>query len=311
MFEHEDAVSEISRRYFGFVSTRLLREAGLPRSVERNAERRGWRKIQRGLWFVEGQDLNFDNWVQAGLMVGGPGSAVGGAASLFIRNVITQQPDHVDIWVPTHRNPSPILGSPLRFHRDHGGRLLRCDSGAPFISMADALLDYMAEEKEHFQVASAIINARRLSPRSEELVREAIARRRRLVNRKLLEELLTCSPAYDSVLEYMWVVNVERRHKIRPSTRQWVSPDNNRHDGAWEDLQSIYELDGDAYHNSPSTRRRDSEKDYQARSRGFQVLRFRYADAAHRYCHTAAKLIETVPGLTATPCSTECWVDKH
>lgn len=310
MFTYDETVSKLSESYSGFVSAAMLKDAGVPRSVQRSAAKRGWRQIQRGLWFVRGPELDFDNWIQAGLMVGGEESAVGGAASLFIRGAVTRQPAHVDIWVPPHKNPSPVKDSPLRFHRDLGGRLLRRENAGPLIPMAEALLDYITETKEPYAAASAIINARRLSPRIEELVRDAIARRQRQSNRKLLEELLTCTPAYDSVLEYMWVVDVERRHKIPPSTRQWVSPDNNRHDGAWEDLQTIYELDGDAYHNDEQTRRRDSDKDYQARSRGFQILRYKYADVAHRYCQTAAKLIQSVPGLTAKPCSTECWLNK-
>lgn len=311
MFTYNDAVSEISASHYGFVSAELLRDAGLPRSVRKSAARRGWRQIQRGLWFVDGPDLTFDNWIQAGLMVGGPESAVGGAASLFIRKVITRQPEHVDIWVPPHRNPSPVKDSPLRFHRDHGGRLLRRDSAGPLISMSEAVLDFISTEQDTFAAASAIINARRLSHRFVELVQEAVVLRRRQGHRKLLEELITCFPAYDSVLEYMWVVNIERRHGIRPSTRQWVSPDNNRHDGVWQDLQTIYELDGDAYHNNATTRKRDSDKDYQARSRGFQILRYQYLDVAHHFCQTTARLIESVPGLTARPCSTECWVNKQ
>lgn len=310
MFTYDETVLQISERHYGFVSAELLRQAGVPRSVQKSARQRGWRQIQRGLWFVNGQDLSLDNWIQAGLMVGGPESAVGGAASLFIRNVLTHEPAQIDIWVPTSKNPSPVKDSPLKFHRDYAGRLNRRDTAGPLISMAEAVLDYIGEEREHFAAASAIINARRISPRFEELVREAVARRQRQFHRKLLNELLTCVPAYDSVLEYMWVVNVERRHRIRPSTRQWISPDNNRHDGAWLDLKTIYELDGEAYHNDAKVRSRDSEKDYQARSRGFQVLRYRYADVAYHACTTAANLVETVPGLRALPCSSQCRVNS-
>lgn len=309
MFAYYDEVSNIAAKHRGFVSAQQIQAAGLPKLVARSAALRGWKQIQRGLWYTGDQELGFDQWLQAGLLIGGTEAGVGGAASLFIRGVIAEPPKQIDIWVPGSKHPSPVKDSPLRFHRDHINRIGRRDTSGPLLSMADSLLDYIALEGSTTNAASAIINARRLSRRIEETVRESVDSRRRQGKRKLLEELLTCTPAYDSVLEYLWVINVEKRHHIRPSTRQWIGPANHRHDGAWEDLYTIYELDGDAYHNDASTRRRDSEKDHQARRHGFTILRYRYADVAHYYCRTAADLVQSVHGLTASPCSSECSVN--
>lgn len=309
MFAYYDEVSSIATKHGGFISSKMIEGAGLPKLVARSAANRGWKQIQRGLWFTGDEELQFEQWLQAGLLIGGHAAAIGSAASLFIRGVLGEQPAHIDIWVPGEKHPTPVKHSPLRFHRDHVDRLSRRDAAGPLLSMADSLLDYVAMEHSNINAAAAIINGRRISSKLEEHVRETIRLRRRQKRRQLLEELIMCSPPYDSVLEYLWVQNVERPHHIRPSTRQWVSPDNYRHDGAWEDLRTIYELDGDAYHNDAKTRRRDAEKDHQARRHGFTILRFHYADVAYGYCKTAAHLAATVHGLTASPCSSACWVN--
>lgn len=309
MLANVDKVLRVSNTNRGFVTPELLRAAGLPRSVIEGGTKQGWRRIHRGLWFVQEREMNLHDWIQAALMLGGSSSGIGGGASLFIRGILTKEPAYVDLWVPPDQTISRIKDSPLRFHRDHLNRLGRRDTNGPLLSIVDSLKDFVDFTSDATEAASAIINARRKSPRFDELIRDSVFDRTKQKHRKLMEELITCYPAYDSVLEYLWVANVERPHRIRPSTRQWKCPDGYVRDGVWEDLFTIYELDGDAYHLNPQTLKRDSEKDYKARRRGYRTLRFGYADVVHNACATAASLITSIPGLEVSPCGSSCWMN--
>lgn len=308
MLTNTEIVIEVARKNGGFVTPELLRMAGLPRATVEGGTKRGWTKIKRGLWFIHDREMTFHDWIAAALMIGGPDSAVGSAASLFIRGVVTREPKSVDIWVPQDRNLRKPANTPIQVHRDHLNRLNRKDVNGPFLSLVDSVLDFIDLTKSNEEAASAIINARRKSSRFDEMVRESTFQRPRQKRRSLLEELLTTDPPYDSVMEYLWVKNVERPHRIPPSTRQWTCPDGYVRDGVWEHLLTIYELDGDAYHMNHQTFKRDSEKDYKARSRGFRTLRYRYRDVAHEACSTAAKLSASVPGLSVSSCGPRCHV---
>lgn len=303
-----DIVLEVAKRTGGFVTPELLRTEGLPRATVEGGTKRGWTKIKRGLWFIHDREMNFHDWINAALMVGGEGSAIGSGASLFVRGIIAREPEFVDIWIPRERALRKAENTRIRVHRDHLDRLNRKDTSGPLLSLVDSVLDYIESASSNEEAASAVINARRKSPRFEDMVRLSAFRRPRLKRRDLFEELITCDPPFDSVMEYLWIQNVERPHRIPPSTRQWTCPDGYVRDGAWVDLLTIYELDGDAYHMNHQTLKRDSEKDYKARRRGFQTLRFRYRDVAHQPCSTAADLSSSVPGLLVSSCGPTCFV---
>lgn len=308
MIKHESVISELVRRNNGLISTDDLRQAGLPRSVLNSLRKRGWRKVHRGLWVAKDGEPTFHEWLQIGQRICGEKGAIGGAAALFLYKVIDREPSQIDFWIQPPRVLRPSPGTPFRFRRDHSLRLDRAGASRQLVTLADALSDFVDESSDSTQAASAIINARRVSNRIYEQVAEVVRDKRQQRHRELLQELLTVAPAYDSVLEYLWITNVEKPHGIPPSIRQWRCEDGFIRDGAWPQLRTIYELDGDKYHLNERVVKRDRRKDNAAHVRGWMTLRFMYADVVHEPCRTAANLQSNVHGLSVHPCGDHCWV---
>lgn len=293
------------------VTSQELVDAGIPKGSIQLGVRHGWTRLCKGVWLIRPEQPDFYTWLEAGRLLFGEDSIVGGAASLFVRNLLDREPANIEFWIPSDKRYSAATGTPLQPRRDYINRLKRRDSHTPFSSVADSLCDYLNSTTTAIEAASAIINCRKRAPRLAIDIHEIASLRKRLRHRDLLEYLFDCEPAFDSVLEYLWVLNVEVPHRITPSTRQWKCADGYMRDAVWINLKAIVELDGDAYHNNQSTMKRDRAKDNAAIRRGFTTYRFGYADVARNACKTAATLAQSIPGLPVSPCSEGCWINSH
>lgn len=311
MNTRSEIVAQLSTRRRGVVTAQELLDAGIPKGSIQLGVRHGWTRLCKGIWLIKPEPPDFYAWLEAGRLLFGEDSIVGGAASLFVRNLLDREPKTIEFWTPADKRCSAAAGTPLQPRRDYINRLERRDSNAPFSSIADSLCDFLNNTTDTVEAASTIINCRKRAPRLALEIHEIAALRKRLRHRDLLEYLFNCEPAFDSVLEYLWVLNVEVPHGIPPSTRQWKCPDGYMRDAAWINLKAIVELDGDAYHNNQSTMKRDRAKNNAATRRGFTTYRFSYADVNHHACSTAATLAQSIPGLPVSPCNESCWVNNR
>ena len=310
MWKHYDKLKELDRLHNGIVSHQQLVAADIPRSSIRLGAKLGWTRLHKALWYVRPDPPDFQTWLNAAPLAFGPDAMIGGAAALYVHIVLSQAPPVIDIWVPSTKGYRNHKDSPFRVRRDHGDRIFRKAPHAPFTSLGDALLDYLNEEQDPIAAASAIIMSRKRAPKLPQLLTQPEYARTRQRHRAQLAELMNCEPAYDSVLELLWVTNVEVPHRMTPLERQWICKHRHRHDGAWVHLKSIVELDGDAYHGDERTIKKDRDKDIDDRRDGFITYRFTYADVAHYQCRTAATLAEDVAGLAVSPCGERCPVKR-
>ncbi|WP_336250220.1 type IV toxin-antitoxin system AbiEi family antitoxin domain-containing protein [Stomatohabitans albus] len=301
-------LTTLASRRQGVVTFDELIAAGFDASILRAGKRRGWQRMHRGVWYLHADPPTFTHWVLATPLICGRDGAIGGAANLFVRGVLPSPPAQIDLWIPPTRTIRPLAHTPYVVHRDKRGRLNRKDHNGMLLSLGDALLDYLNTVTDETKAATAIIGTRAKFPHQVEHCQADFIERDRQRHRHLFTTLMACEPAFDSVLEYLWLVNVEQAHNMAPSQRQWICPDGYRRDGAWPHYQTIYELDGDAFHLNPRVLKRDRDKDYAARRRGFVTLRFGWADIVERPCQTARDVATAIPQLPIEPCSPTCWV---
>jgi hypothetical protein len=151
---------------------------------------------------------------------------------------------------------------------------------------------------------------------TQEQLRAATAARSRLHWRAQLTELLSPEAAgIHSVLEYRYLRDVERPHRLPASRRQAHARRDGRseyRDTLYEAYSTAVELDGKVAHPG-DTRWRDIQRDNAASVAGITTLRYGWRDVTAAPCKVAADIATVLAarGYTgARPCSAECPVGR-
>ena len=161
-------------------------------------------------------------------------------------------------------------------------------------------------------VTSAV--GRRLT--TQDKLRHAMEARKRVRWRSQLAELLSPDSAgIHSVLEYRYVRNVERPHRLPAGRRQAASRRNGRaeyRDTLYEEYQTVVELDGRVAHPGDS-RWTDIHRDNAAVTAGLSTLRYGWRDVTLAPCTIAAEIADVLAKrgyIGARPCSPACPVGR-
>ena len=227
----------------------------------------------------------------AGLMVGGDDAVLSGEAALFLDNVIRDQPQVIDVWHPSKILPFRYGNWTVRFPR--GLRRAQDAWGLRRTSVETALLDRAATCDEK-RIVSLLTRAYATRGTTPQRMAVAIAERRRLRHRALLEEL--ADPVFvtvESVLEWLYHDRVERAHGLPAPQRQAQLLPWYRVDAWYEEQRVVVETDGRDHDDFARDMHRDNRL---AMAFEATVLRYGWRDVTERPCAVARQVALVLKG---------------
>ena len=282
MFERTEVPETLLRRASrqGGVLSRAQVLAEIGRTPMRRLLGTGaWIQPARGI-IVPAPSITDQGRLWAGVLLGGPGAALGGWAALA-RAQVVPVPRLVTTWTPPDRRPANRPG--WVFSRDIRGRLGDARGSLPAIRLDDALLDIAADcTLERWvgvlagTVREGLVRVVDVATRSQE--------RPRLPNAQMVRDVLRDYGGIESTLEWVYRRDVERAHGLPVGLRQVSTVGPWRHDVRYERWRLAVELDG-RHH----LRRvlRDLEKDNEHVIVGIGTLRYGTVDVRTRPCKVA------------------------
>ncbi|AXE39559.1 type IV toxin-antitoxin system AbiEi family antitoxin domain-containing protein [Acidipropionibacterium virtanenii] len=278
----------IARFQSGVVSRGQALEAGLTHTGIRGLVETGrWKHLARGIYSTG--EIGWEQLLWAGVLIGGPGSTVGGLAAAHQLG-ISPQPETIDIWAPRaasyRRRAAP---SPWDFHRG-----IRASRGnPPHLSVEETVLDLCAACGPD-GITSWIGKAVGGWLTTPDRILAALDRTPNLRNRKLIRECLeVISDGSNSALEARYRRDVEQAHGLPTGRRQKSVSSGTASDVVYQEYGTISELDGKLGHRGDGEVR-DAWRDSKHLLLGFVTLRFGWSDVAQRPCEVAARVADVL-----------------
>ncbi len=279
------ALRELAARQAGVLSTEQVSAHGLGRhSVARLIRQHRWTALTRGVYWVGfGDEPAWEARAWAGLLVGGSGSALGGAAALHLHG-LEPAPEVIDVWCRPGR-PRARSGWRFRLHDAHSRRAV---GELSRLRVEPALLD-LVNERDADETLDLIVRAVQARRTTTSALVELLRTRPRQRHRRLLLDLLgEVDAGIESILERRYAREVERAHGLPVAVRQHRGAGGRRRDNAYVAYGLIVELDG--RHHEGAGRHRDMARDNAATLSGERTLRFGWHDLEGRPCEAAAQV---------------------
>lgn len=176
----------------------------------------------------------------AGHLLGGPRSALGGAAALFLEKIVPA-PSDVEVWVPNGLRKADRPG--WTFSQDGWGRLDRTLGTLPRIRAEEALLD-MAQTLDVEGWVTLLAEAVRLKVVALPVVLDRLDARPKLHQRSMVRDVVLDLSGLESTLEWVYLTHVERAHGLPAGRRQVTITWPWRCDVHLDDFRLIIEVDG-------------------------------------------------------------------
>jgi hypothetical protein len=122
----------------------------------------------------------------------------------------------------------------------------------------------------------------------------ALERRSRIAHRRLIADIVAeTAIGVQSPLEFRWMKQIERPHRLPIPTRPYRLPSGAVADGAYEEFRVLLELDGRRYHDG-ERRFRDWRRDNLSSEDGWLTLRYGWHDTVVESCATAGNLVRVL-----------------
>lgn len=297
----------------GVVSRQQAFEAGLTKAaVTWQLQRGRWQQLQRGVFAVFTGEPSRAAVLWAAVLRVGRGAMLSHHTAAELARLTDRPGELLHVTVPADRRVQAIPG--LVIHTcEYAGRARHPSLLPPRTRVEDTVLDLAGLATSFDDACGWVTRAcgRRLT--TEERLRAAMALRGRMRWRGQLAELLgsPCSGVH-SVLEYRYLRDVERAHRLPRSVRQVrvVSGGRVRYrDAVYPRFLVVVELDGRAAHPGES-RWLDISRDNAAAAEGGVTLRYGWADVTGRPCRTAGEVARVLAQRgwpsTPQPCCPRC-----
>jgi hypothetical protein len=308
------AIQDLLEVQDGVISRRQAWEAGLASHEIRRLLRRGeWVIVHRGVYVVHAGPLTWRQRAWSAILWAWPAALWGESALRCLEPPpVVEAGGVVHIAVGRHRSG---LQPPPGVTVHHVERLAACvlwNATPPRVRVEEAALDAALSADSDLDAIAILarwIQRRRTTP--HRLIK-ALSLRKRAARRRWLGAVLTDLAAGTcSVLEHGFLVHVERPHRLPRAERQ--RPVRSAQGLVYRDADYgplLVELDGRLYHDSPSARDRDLERDLDAAVGNHSSIRLGWGQVFRRPCSTAAKLAVVMRhhGLVVKPrpCGPSC-----
>jgi len=244
--------------------------------------RADWWAIAPGVYSLR-PEPSWLGWCWAGLLLGGPGSALGLAAAAHLHRLLPSAPDRILVWMPTEHQVCPR--DPWVFRRG-----VRTPVGSPpRTTLVRTILDLAAVQTTDALVGLLAEAVGRRGVRPSEIL-AGLAALPRHPRRRLLTDLLADVDAgVRSPLERRYLQFVERAHGLPAAARQ-ASPSGRFEVDAWyAAFRTVVELDGRSYHQG-AARFRDYARDNRHVEMGLVTLRLGWGDVVDTPCAVARQV---------------------
>ena len=181
-------------------------------------------------------------------------------------------------------------------HRtDHLEERAQWNLGPPRIRYHDAVLDVAADSSDDLAATAVLADACGSRRTTAHKLLETLGRRRRIPRRAWLHGVLAdVATGTCSVLEHGYLDLVERPHGLPIAHRQKPRPTSGGgtlQDAAYEEWETLVELDGRLYHSSAEARSDDLDRDLDnAVEHDELTLRIGYRQVFRDGCVTAEKI---------------------
>ena len=263
----------------GILTTAQMIDGGLTRAVIRRLTA-PWTRLMCGLYSTSPPTWHSAVW--AGLLAGGKSAAAGGAAALYLHEVLRDPPSLVTVWSTEARMNLSLGPYSIMLRRGDRSSL----GSLPRTKVEVSLLD-MADHVDQDTLTDAVVRAFTSHKTTSTRLHEALKARGR--NAHYVHLLQMCTRAVDgieSVLEWHFHSKVLEAHGIPlPVLQQRLL--GSRSDGLWKDYGVRLELDGLRDHQDAS---RDWFKDNDHRISGGEVtLHYGWNASTRSACRAAAQ----------------------
>lgn len=247
-----------------------------------------WQRVAPGLFVTHSGAVTWKSLAWGGVLLGGPGARLGGAAAGFEHGLLDEEPLPVEVLVP-HGAPARSRLS-WRFVRERPGtRDPRCTGSPPRLLVPDTVLD-LCEGASPRAVEDWVTQAVQNRLTTTRLIERALDRRSRHSRRRLLQELVReVADGAESPLELRYLRDVERRHGLPPGHRQRRTTTPGRRDVLYPEFGVVVELDGKLGHQGKG-RFRDMARDNRALLERLVTLRYGFGDVAGQPCLVAREV---------------------
>jgi hypothetical protein len=279
-----------------------------------------WQRMLPGVYATFTGPVGTFRRVWAAILYAGPGAAASHGTALWLWKVIDDPPTVIDVIVPELRKVLRQRG--LRVHRRRAlnqglaDLLIHHPSvQPPRLRVEEAMLDH-CDSATALAAVDLVLRATQRRCTTAERFSRAIGKRRRQRWRSLLLEILAeVEIGVASPLELRYRREVERRHRLPPSTCH--EPERRGRGSRWyrdvryRNWHVIIELDGREAH--PETGEfRDMRRDNVAAVAGDAVLRYGWRDVVGAPCAVAVQVsaVLRLGGWTGQPraCGPGCAV---
>ena len=279
----------------GIVDCPQTRQVGISRPVVRHRIDSGqWRRLHRGVYATFTGETPREAKLWAAVKRAGAGAMLSHETAAEVHGLIDKASTKIHVTVPHSRRPAqgkPIMG--VVIHRSHHSRPQRLPPWQlPRTGIADTVLDLVAAAASFDEAYSWI--SRALSRRlvAAEMLRDALACRKRVRWRVWLTEALAdADEGIHFPLERRYARDVERAHGLPEAQRQarrTVGGKTHYKDNLYADHGVCVELDGIAYH-PPEQSHRDKHRDnVNLFADDVRTYRFTLVDVTERACDSAA-----------------------
>ena len=251
-----------------------------------------WQQLHAGVYATFTGEPSRLALLWAAVLRSGPGAALShqSAAELFQLTGTPSSPVHVT--VPAGRRVRGVAG--VRVHRSQRIAVARHPSLLPPRTRVEETVVDLTQAARTFDEAFhwlSLACGRRHT--TAERLRVAVAGRKKVRHRvALLQALAAIADGAHSNLEYRYVHDVERPHRLPTPLRQARINIGRGHrclDNLYRDFGVAVELDGQAAH-AIQDRWRDVHRDNAVAGLGIITLRYSWADVTERACDVAAEI---------------------
>ena len=293
----DNQIARIARRQHGLITSRQFEALGLSRQAisDRCAFGR-LHRVHRGVYAVGHAAISPAARRLAAVLTYGDeavASHVGAAVTWELRKSSSRL-QHVT--VPGHARSRPGIRVHLRtlVAADRGRR-----DGIPVTSLARTLVD-LGDVVPSAHVRSALVRAEQLRIVDMTAIDAALARAGRTRGAAVLRGVLRIyDPRWEqtrSELELALLDLVTTQGLPLPEINAWIES-RFLVDALWRRQRFVVEVDGAAFHDTPSARRDDARRDRMLRVLGYDVRRFSYAEMTASPDHVA-RTLRTALGAT-------------
>jgi very-short-patch-repair endonuclease len=288
-------VDELGEWAEGVVSRYEALNAGYSReTIAWRLESGRWQQLYRGVYATFNGPVPRAAWLRAAVLRAGTGAVLSHWTAAELHGIADppgpedDPAGRIHVTVPSTRRvdaPGVIVHISGRV-----GDAVQPNREPPRTSIEETVLDLTQIARTFDQVCGWITRAcgRRLT--TEDKLRGAAARRKKMAFRTEIDESLAAAGiGVHSVLEYRYLADVERAHGLPRANRQVrvvVDGKSAYRDVYYAEFRAVVELDGRFAH-PPEQRGKDNHRDVVANAHGIVTSRYDWSDINERACETA------------------------